>query len=308
MDKPIKEVLIQGKIINVTLDDGFSSVFDFNLFQSKGTDQTNSVMSLGNLRYTYLDQSTLTNIEILQTNGKAKTVASPMLLTANRNQATLDLVEDVSMLKGWTEGTVTTVQGSSSVVTPPSPIYETEKIGTQFEIIPYINSKNEILLKIKIEISTLKPSSQQMLVPDGNGGYEQKTFDGISEMTIETTLATSDGKGIVLGGLISETISKQEEKTPILGDIPLINAFFRDVSEVKSKTETVVILTPYITNLKNSNPNETVDKLKVTIDENRHIFKEKEFADSEKEEKMREKNSEMVTAPTSDEKEQNHEE
>ena len=275
VDQPIKEVLIQGKIINIGIDDGFSSFFEFNR-RSRDLEGLSanpiSVVNIGNLQYSFLDSLTNMNIEILQNEGKAKTIASPMLLTANRNRATLDLVEDVSIIKGWTAGTVTQVEGGGAVSVPPTPEYETENIGTQFEIIPYINGDDEILLKIKITVSTLKPGSQQILVPNASGSYETKQLDGVSRTTIETTLITSHGKGIILGGLINEKISKEENKVPILGDIPILGFPFKDIKDVTSKSETVVVLTPFITDLKNPDAKKMLSKTKKSLKDEHNIL------------------------------------
>ena len=275
VDRPIKEVLIQGKIISVGIDDGFSSFFEFNRRASELESQSeypNSVVAIGNLQYSYLDSLTNANIEILQSEGKARTIASPMLLTANRAVASLDLVEQVSIIRGWTEGTVTQIEGGGAVTTQSVPQYSQENIGTQFEIIPYINDDDEILLKITITISTLKPNSQQILVPNATGGYDTKQLDGVSKTTIETTLVTQNGRGIVLGGLINETVSQQEDKVPLLGDIPLLGFFFKDVSDETTKSETVVILTPFITDLKRSSAKETVAKVRAGIESERHVL------------------------------------
>jgi type II secretory pathway component GspD/PulD (secretin) len=274
IDKPLKEVLIQGKIIEIGIDDGFTSFFDFSRRSSSleaSYEMPASVVSVGNLQYTFLDSLTNLSIEMLQNEGKAKTIASPMLLTANRTAATLDLVREVSIIRGWTPGETTQVEGTA-VTRQPSPVYSSERIGTEFKIVPYINSEDEILLKITIGISTLQPGSQQILVPTADGGYDAKQLDGVSETKIETTLVTKNGRGIVLGGLISESVSKQESKVPILGDIPILGFPFKDIQDVTEKKETVVILTPVITDMRRPDSQGTYEKLRENIEKERRIM------------------------------------
>lgn len=277
VDQPIKEVLIQGKIINVNIGDEFESAFDFISKSSDvATPSANSIVNMGNVQYTFLDSLTSTNIKILQRDGKAKTMASPMLLTANRNKATLNLTEELSIIKGWTAGTVTQVDGGGAVTTPSTPVYATENIGTMFEIVPFINTGGEILLKIRITISTLKPKSQQMLVPNGTGGFDNKTFDAISKTSIDTTLVTKNGRGIVLGGLINEIIEKQEDKVPLLGDIPGLGFFFKEITDVTKKSETVVVLTPYLVDIKKHNSHEMMDSVRNDIEKDHNLLKDDE--------------------------------
>jgi len=274
IDSPVKEVLIQGKIIEIGLDDTFTSFFDFyrrDAALESSSEMASSSIAVGNVQYAFLDSLTNVNIEILQTDGRAKTIASPMLLTANRTAASLDLVSEVSIIRGWKEGETTQVEGTA-VTRQASPIYSTERIGTEFTIVPYINGEHEVLLKITIVISSLEPNSQQMLVPTADGGYETKYFDGVRETKIETTLITKDSQGIVLGGLINESTTKQESKVPILGDIPILGYPFKDVTDVKEKKEIVVILTPIITDPRRPDSRGTYRKLKRNIAEERKLL------------------------------------
>jgi general secretion pathway protein D len=167
--------------------------------------------------------------------------------------------------------------GDSPREIKPIPSYTTRDIGTEFEIVPFINEKNEILLNIKITVSTLEKGSQKILVPDAYGNFnEPLAVDGVAETTIETTLVTTHGKGIVLGGLINETTSKQESKVPLLGDVPVLGFFFNKTTDVTTKSEMVVILTPYIVDLKNPDAHKTIDVIHKSIEKDKDIFHEVE--------------------------------
>ncbi|HWB20309.1 MAG TPA: hypothetical protein VG711_08425, partial [Phycisphaerales bacterium] len=55
-----------------------------------------------------------------------------------------------------------------------------------------------------------------------------------------------DGQTIVLGGLISDRYEKRENKVPLLGDMPLLGALFRQSKEQTAKTELLIVLTPHV--------------------------------------------------------------
>jgi len=250
VDKPIKQVLIQGEIIELTLGDGLKSVFDFSM-AGKNTQlgqNTASTVTFGNLQYTFLDKDILSNIEIAKNEGRASFVSSPMLLTLNRSTATLDLTEEISIVTGIKEGSTTTNEGTS-VVIPPTPIYEKQKVGTQLKITPFINKNNEILLKIDIDIASVSGNTQTIIVPLANGGTTEYKTDSISRYSVNTVLTVANEKSIVLGGLIRESVSKSEKKTPILGHIPLLGIPFRQINNQREKKELVIILTPKIIDL-----------------------------------------------------------
>src|SRR5262249_51976073 len=64
--------------------------------------------------------------------------------------------------------------------------------------------------------------------------------------TVQTTVSVLDGETVAIGGLITATDKKNENKLPWLGDLPFIGAAFRYRQQIKTKTELLVILTPHI--------------------------------------------------------------
>jgi type II secretory pathway component GspD/PulD (secretin)/tetratricopeptide (TPR) repeat protein len=63
---------------------------------------------------------------------------------------------------------------------------------------------------------------------------------------VTTSAIVWDGQTIVLGGLISEDVSRVKDKIPFLGDIPWIGGLFRSESNVTAKKNLVIFVTPTI--------------------------------------------------------------
>ena len=59
-------------------------------------------------------------------------------------------------------------------------------------------------------------------------------------------MACNDGETIVIGGLISKSDIKNENKIPWFGDLPYVGAAFRYRTQAKTKKELLVILTPRV--------------------------------------------------------------
>ena len=55
-----------------------------------------------------------------------------------------------------------------------------------------------------------------------------------------------DGETIVLGGLITKTDNRQENKVPWLGDLPYIGAAFRYRTQAQERREILVVMTPRV--------------------------------------------------------------
>jgi pilus assembly protein CpaC len=75
------------------------------------------------------------------------------------------------------------------------------------------------------------------------------TFQGIVAPEIDTrTVSTSvdlrDGESLILAGLLSEEMKKNIQKVPVLGDIPILGALFRNSSDELTQKELVFFITP----------------------------------------------------------------
>jgi type IV pilus assembly protein PilQ len=55
-----------------------------------------------------------------------------------------------------------------------------------------------------------------------------------------------DGETIVIGGLISDSVSNQVAKIPLLGDIPILGWLFKKKSVIRSRSELLIFVTPKI--------------------------------------------------------------
>jgi general secretion pathway protein D len=79
------------------------------------------------------------------------------------------------------------------------------------------------------------------------GSFGQVTQNSIlmpifSVTRTDTNLTILDGSTIVLGGLMSDSHLKYEDKVPILGDIPLVGRFFTSNSETIRKTALLIFV------------------------------------------------------------------
>ena len=63
---------------------------------------------------------------------------------------------------------------------------------------------------------------------------------------VVSTVNVWDGQTVVLGGLLSETVTTIKDQVPMLGDLPLIGRFFRSESKNTSKKNLLIFVTPRI--------------------------------------------------------------
>ena len=54
----------------------------------------------------------------------------------------------------------------------------------------------------------------------------------------------ADGESFVIGGLVSRSTSSNVNKVPVLGDLPILGSFFKNLSYSQEETELVIVVTP----------------------------------------------------------------
>jgi len=130
--------------------------------------------------------------------------------------------------------------------------------GPTLDVIPYIDADGAT-----IEM-TIIPTITEFLGYDDPGGFnpQAQSIGSGSASSIPLTallplphfrlrqVVTSalvwDGQTVVLGGLLSEDVTKIKDKVPVLGDLPLLGRFFRSESSSSHKKNLVIFVTPRI--------------------------------------------------------------
>ncbi|MGK4009261.1 type II secretion system secretin GspD [Sorangium sp. So ce1036] len=110
-----------------------------------------------------------------------------------------------------------------------------QDVGTKIKVIPHVNDSDQVRLELTEEISDAGPTLEGALgaIP-------------INKRTASTTLVVRDQQTVVIGGLVRDYTTTAETKIPVLGDIPVLGALFRQRTKKKMKTNLLLVLTPYV--------------------------------------------------------------
>ncbi len=168
-------------------------------------------------------------LEALKTNQLVNIVSSPSLLALDNEEATISVGRKVPFPIN---------SGQSSFGTPLIS-FQREDVAITLEMTPRVNSENFVTLELKIGV--------QEIEGDTSGGSQAANGGFItSERKLETSALVADNQTIVLGGLIGTTETESESKIPVLGDLPILGALFRNKSKTARQTNLMVFLTPHI--------------------------------------------------------------
>ena len=165
-------------------------------------------------------------MQALESKGVVEVLAEPNLLATNGKQA--------SFLAGG-EYPYPIVQGGSGGSGSSVSIMFKE-YGVRLNFIPTITPRGTIRLQVAPEVSSL----------DFTNAIEVSGFNvpAIATRKVKTEVELADGQSFVIGGLLDNRDTKTFDKIPFLGDIPILGKFFQSMSDNKTNTELIVIVTP----------------------------------------------------------------
>lgn len=170
-------------------------------------------------------------IAALATDSTSNVLSNPTLVTTNNKAATIAVETDFPVPSSST--TLTTGSGGG-----PSTVSEIEfkKVGINLSFTPKINSDNFINLQINQTISSVGAPV---------AGTNTSRFNNRS---INTEVILEDNQVLVMGGLMEERQTQQNDGIPWLKDIPFFGRLFGDTGSSNQKTELMVFVTPHIIN------------------------------------------------------------
>jgi type II secretory pathway component GspD/PulD (secretin) len=122
-----------------------------------------------------------------------------------------------------------------------------EEVGIKLYVVPRVVGTQTVALNIDIEASAQSGTSVTFTVPPATGspGFTLSN-PTLSKRAAQTVVYLQPGQAVILGGLISERTVDEEQKLPLLGDIPLLGYLFKSTLKRKEQTNVLFFLRPRI--------------------------------------------------------------
>jgi general secretion pathway protein D len=177
-------------------------------------------------------------VKALDSTGKFKVISRPMVFTTNNKKAIIasgqEIPVPVSTLSSFVPTTTGSPQPVNNFGTQSSIQYK--KVALQLEVVPLINSENEVTLDILQKLDNIADTTRI----DGND------IPNVATRYIKTTVSAPNCSTIVLGGLITDNDRRNVSGIPVLSKIPLIGGLFRSTSKVKDRKELIILMRPEV--------------------------------------------------------------
>ncbi|MDR1613999.1 MAG: pilus (MSHA type) biogenesis protein MshL [Campylobacteraceae bacterium] len=176
--------------------------------------------------------------DFLKEKGKTDVVSNPKVLTLNNQQALITVGDTINYQT--TETTSNAASGSGNVISEEITNYSVF-IGILLNLLPTVSDDNNIMLRINPSISDFKyiEDNQKQTAP-------RRIAPDTTEKKLSTVVNVKNGDTIVLGGLITNSVTHTNKGVPVLRSIPILGYAFKYAGEETKTKELVFIITPKV--------------------------------------------------------------
>lgn len=271
-----RQVILEAKIIEVQLSDGYQSGVNWAAFRGGSTRASGGVIqpgaNLNNTPDTAINNGAVsavagsaistvassggtlfglavqgTNfsalISFLETQGAVQVLSSPRISTLNNQQAVLKVGTDEFFVTGVSGGTTTPSSGGA-ITTMPNVTLRPFFSGVVLDVLPQIDRDGNIMLHIRPSVSQVSTVNKNINL--GVGGQLTLPLASSSASEADSVVRAKNGQVVVIGGLMREASSNDRSQVPGVGNAPVVGKLFGSTSRSMQKRELVILLKPTV--------------------------------------------------------------
>ncbi|SMP54026.1 pilus assembly protein CpaC [Neorhodopirellula lusitana] len=111
-----------------------------------------------------------------------------------------------------------------------------EDYGTSIDFLPFVVGPGRIRLEVRPEVSEPDPSRAVTI--------NNTNVQAFTARYVETAVEMQAGQTFALAGLLQSRVDSVIKRTPFLGHLPYIGAFFRNTQDQRNEIELLIMVTP----------------------------------------------------------------
>ncbi len=266
-------VIIEAKVIEVELRDGFETGINWSAIASRAADGTPRVFG-GVVRGRDLFSSSQGNgtgsqpvpggqtppagqpfggvfgvgidtrdfdgfMELLSTQGRAQVLSSPRTTAVNNQKAVIKVGSDEYFVTGIGSQTTTGTATNTNTQVQLTPFFS----GIALDVTPQISADGVVIMHIQPTVSEVTDQTKTFTVA---GRTESLPLAFSSVRQSDSIVRARSGQVIVIGGLMRTSLRDDMAGTPGISRVPGIGALFRHNRQREVKSELVILLQPII--------------------------------------------------------------
>ena len=241
LDQPARQVVIEVTVAEVTLTDEFANGVEW-AFKNISINGVEGPLSLlagatgngGSVVWQGVSSSGQVKalLSLFARDSRVSILSTPRILVKSGESASIDVGTEVPIITSQaTAPDLPSSGGDSSILQS----IQYRKTGVLLDIQAVVHSGQRVDLKLSQEVSEASTTDTSDI-----------SSPSIFSRKLQTSLSLSDGESTLLGGLISRNHSAGKTKVPLLGDIPVLGAAFQSRRAEGTRTELLMLITPYV--------------------------------------------------------------
>jgi pilus assembly protein CpaC len=180
--------------------------------------------SVPNIIFGVVPAQLQTLLQALKTEGLAKTLAEPKLVTQSGRPARI--------LSGGQQAVLSSTSGING------PGVSFQDIGTELDFLPIVYGNGKIYLEVAPRVRAVNTG---LGITTSFG-----TVPGFDEQSVRTSVVMESGQTFAIGGLIQTDMQASTARVPVLGEIPFLSFFFSQIVVTEQEQELVILVTPHL--------------------------------------------------------------
>lgn len=201
---------------------------------SFGVGQINNNLGYGGFVLSAASDSISLLLRTLQDASRLQILSRPQIMTMDNT----DGFVQVGRLIARVTDVINNGVAGTQVVT------EDVEVGLIMRVRPRVGSDGLIIMDVDATRSS-RDDSNGTLVPTGVGG-QTVLINDILRTTAQSVVAAYSGQTVIFGGLIQKSRANLSRRVPFVSNIPIVGYFFKYDSEVETRSELLVFLTPML--------------------------------------------------------------
>lgn len=240
-----RQVILEARIVEVALNDQFEQGVNWDAITSRIGDGVSSFgfgggnNISGAFSASFSDDNFTGMLQLLQTQGNVQVLSSPRVTATNNQKAVIKIGEDEYFV---TDVSTTTVTGTATTSTPNiqlTPFFS----GIALDVTPQIGENGDVILHVHPSVTETTEQQKRIVL------NEEELILPLARSNIretDTIIRARNGEVVVIGGLMQASYTETESQVPLLGDIPILGALFRQQEQREQKKELVIMLRPMV--------------------------------------------------------------
>jgi MSHA type pilus biogenesis protein MshL len=227
-----RQVVIEAKVVEIQLKNSSQFGVNWTAVAGQALKLEQPFTTTGGFQITATSKEINATINALATEGYVNVLSNPTISTLNNQPAIIRVGTQDIFFSTTTQVDPRTGTIVQTAITP-SAINE----GVVLDVTPQISDDGIIIMNVHPSVTS---RTGQATSPQGD------TVPIVDVRETDTVVRVREGGTVMIGGLISDQVTENESKVPILSNLPLVGGLFRSTTRQTNKTDLVILLTPKI--------------------------------------------------------------